>query len=90
MTLDLFPAIPKAPTKEQYVEGGREWARQFAAEHGEVTADDAHQFYPPPKDVDPRVIAALFQGLVWVGFTKSRRATCHHRHISRFTIAREV
>lgn len=86
MTLDLFPAIPKAPTKEQYVEGGREWARQFAAEHGEVTADDAHTHYPPPKDIDPRVIASLFKGLVWVGFTKSRRATCHHRTISRFTI----
>lgn len=85
MTLDLFPAIPKAPTKEQYVEGGREWARQFAAEHGEVTADDVHQFYPPPKDVDPRVIASLFRGMVWKDRRKSRRKTCHYRSIEVWT-----
>ena len=96
MTLDLFPAIPKAPTKEQWLDQARDLARQIAEERGEVTSDDLHEASPIPRDTngryefDPRIMGSVFEGLRWIGFTKSRRKECHHRPISRFTIGREA
>ena len=87
---DLFTDIPASPTKAQWLDRARALARQIAEEQGEVTADDLHERYPPPKGIDGRIMGSVFEGMRWVGFTKSRRKVCHFRPISRFTIAREA
>jgi hypothetical protein len=90
MTLDLFPSVPKAPTKEQWLDQARDLARQIAEERGEVCADDIHEVLSIPQGVDRRTMGAVFEGMRWLGFTKSRRKECHYRPISRFTIGREA
>lgn len=89
MTLDLFTSIPKSPTKEQWLERARDLARQIAEEQGEVDADAIHDRMSIPQGIDRRVMGAVFDGMRHIGFKRSKRSECHHRVISRFTIARE-
>ena len=51
-----------------------------------ITVDDLRAECPPPPAVDPRVMGAVFNGSNWtpVGFTNSRRRTCHGRPIRQF------
>ncbi len=51
-----------------------------------VTVDDVRQICPPPKDIDPRVMGAIFNTPDWeaTGYIKSTRKTCHGRPIAQF------
>lgn len=49
-----------------------------------ITIDDVRAECPPPGDIDPRVMGAVFSGWNAVGFTNSRRRTCHGRPIRLF------
>lgn len=49
-----------------------------------ITVDDVRLACPPPAGCDPRVMGAVFSGWIAVGFTNSRRRTCHGRHIRMF------
>lgn len=49
-----------------------------------ITIDDLRAECPPPEWADPRVMGAVFSGWTPVGFTNSRRRTCHGRPIRLF------
>jgi len=49
-----------------------------------ITVDDVRAECPPPEFSDPRVMGAVFTGWTPVGFTNSRRRTCHGRPIRLF------
>jgi hypothetical protein len=55
-----------------------------------ITVDDVRRECPPPRCVDPRVMGAVFSGWTPVGFTNSRRKTCHGRPIRLFQPAPDV
>jgi hypothetical protein len=49
-----------------------------------ITIDDVRDECPPPPGTDPRVMGGVFSGWRPVGFTNSRRRTCHGRPIRLF------
>jgi hypothetical protein len=49
-----------------------------------LTIDDVRAECPPPAWADPRVMGAVFRGWNPVGYTNSRRRTCHGRPIRLF------
>jgi hypothetical protein len=49
-----------------------------------ITVDDLRAECPPPAGCDPRVMGGVFAGWAAVGFTNSRRRTCHGRPIRQF------
>jgi hypothetical protein len=64
-------------------------ARAFLSGHEighQLTIDDVRDAVPPPNDIDPRVMGAVFHGQPWksVGYRRSRRKTCHKRPITIF------
>lgn len=74
-------------TREGWLSAARDVARQIAARHGRVTIDDVRALCPPPEDVDPRVMGAVFRPTKqWacVGYERSKRSTCHNRPIGIF------
>jgi hypothetical protein len=65
----------------------RAMAHSIALKRGEVCADDIHANCPiPDRDVDRRIMGAVFRGMVFVRFKKSERPACHHRVISVFKL----
>ena len=51
-----------------------------------MTVDDVRKVFPPPKDVDPRVMGCVFRAPHWqpVAFVNSGRKTCHKRPVRLF------
>lgn len=52
-----------------------------------ITIDDVRALCPPPDCIDPRVMGGVLRDRkTWepVGYTNSRRRTCHKRPIGRF------
>ena len=51
-----------------------------------VTVDNVRAYCPPPQDIDPRVMGAIFNTPDWeaTGYIKSTRKTCHGRPIAQF------
>jgi hypothetical protein len=63
-------------------------ARNLAAQRGSVTIDEVRALCPPPDDVDPRVMGAVFKRPEFelVDYIESRRKVCHGRHIGIFRL----
>lgn len=49
-----------------------------------ICVDDVRAECPPPRGYDPRVMGGVFSGWNAVGYTNSRRRTCHGRPIRLF------
>lgn len=81
---DAFDAFEHA--RPDWLSQARAVAVDFARKNGRVTIDDVRKVLPPPEDIDPRIMGAVFAGkqFVRVGYTNSNRATCHKRPISVF------
>lgn len=62
----------------------------YRREQRPITVDEVRAECPPPAGVDPRVMGAVFSGWTPVGFTNSRRRTCHGRPIRQFEPTGEV
>lgn len=77
-------------TRKEYLEEARMAARKIAlsSESKTCTVDEVREVCPPPKDIDGRVMGAIFNSKDWemVGFERSKRKTCHKRPISRFAL----
>ena len=74
----------------------REWlekARKFAAEcalrHGEVSINDVREGQPPPPDVHPNVLGAVFRtkDFKQIGWTTAAHPGAHARAIRMYTLA---
>lgn len=61
-------------------------AREICQRQGYVTADDVRRRIEPPKDVDSRIMGAIFSGKAWAycGSEISRRGINHGKRIARF------
>ena len=74
-----------------YLSAARKAAMKIAAGSidGTVTIDDVRDVCPPPNNIDPRVMGAVFMEKgVWqkLGWENSVRPACHHRPIQRFKL----
>ena len=69
--------------RKTWVERARTVADIYARQMGEVCSDDIWAMCPPPVDVDPRVMGAVFAKGKWerVGYRQSKRRQCHARPI---------
>ena len=78
-------------TRAEWLERARGIACDVAHRKGYVTADDIHEFCPPPSEFDPRVIGAVFQPrmFVKVGMTQTGRPEAHARPIALFRLEEE-
>ena len=74
-------------TRKDYLAKARSVAAQIAyTTQQPVCVDDVRALCPPPPEIDPRVMGAIFNRSDWeaVEFVNSHRATCHKRPIRRF------
>lgn len=72
----------------EWLDRARAMARQIAIKRGVVTSDDLWKACPPPAEVDPRVMGAVFQKeeFTQVGYVKSKRTACHKRPIGQWVL----
>ena len=72
--------------RAEWLEEARSAAYTIGSRGGTVTIDDVRRVCPPPDDVDPRVMGAVFTRSDWrkVGYMNSRRG--HGRHIVIFEL----
>lgn len=75
-------------TRGDYLQKARESARELLKHRNYVTIDDVREVCPPPQDVDPRVMGAVFKQVDFesVGWVHSTRRECHKRPIQRFRL----
>lgn len=92
--LTLFP--DKASALAAFEEARPDWlslarvcARRLCLRYGTATIDDVRAACPPPDDIDPRIMGAVFHTADFkaVGFINSTRRTCHKRPIRVFALA---
>lgn len=80
--MDLFET-----TREEYLSDARAIAEILVKKKETITVNDIRDILPPPRDVDPRVMGAIFKCKSWekVGYISSNRASiCHGRPIAVF------
>jgi len=77
--MNLFEA-----TREDYLADARLAAEILVKERGAITVNDIREICPPPDNIDPRVMGAIFNRKLWqkVGYIHSSRA--HMRPIAMF------
>lgn len=65
----------------------RDAARQLLETREWITIDHVREVCPPPRDVDPRVMGAVFKHLDFEPtgeYVASKRDTCHKRPVAKF------
>jgi hypothetical protein len=76
--------------RPDYLSEARDAARKLLETRESITVNDVRAICPPPADVDPRVMGALFRCKDFEAtgeFVTSARSTCHHRPIQKFTLS---
>ena len=75
-------------SRADWLDQARTVARMLGADGGHVTIDEVRERCPPPKDIDPRVMGAVFTRSEWTncGYIKGVRATSHGRPIATFKL----
>lgn len=78
-TLEMFEFY-----RAGYVRVARTWAEHILGQRGEVSADDIHEAYPVPQDIDPRVMGAVLnkRRFRFLRYQQSRRRENHGRVIA--------
>ena len=81
---DAIAALEKV--RSDYLAAARAAADRLARRHELITIDMVRAEVPPPKEVDPRVMGAVFKRSDWecVGYKASTRGTCHQRPVGQF------
>lgn len=72
-----------------WVKDAREAAVRIAARSGQVCSDDIHTACPPPADLHPNAMGAVFntKRLHLIGYKKSARKSGHSRRIGIYQLA---
>tara|TARA_R100000458_G_C8030822_1_gene86385 strand:+ start:195 stop:506 length:312 start_codon:yes stop_codon:yes gene_type:complete len=82
--------------RHEWIAEARKFARQLLNMRSNqnpeptVTSDDLWVFCPPPSDINPVVMGAVFRknaGFKPLGFVQSKRKQCHGRPIREWTFA---
>ena len=82
--LDLLEAH-----RPDYLAAARAAARRLLETRPSITVNDIREVCPPPADIDPRVMGAVFRHRDFEAtgeFVLSSRNTCHKRPIQRFAL----
>ena len=81
--LDLFETH-----RTSWLARARSIAYELAQERGQITIDDVRERLPPPSEVDPRVMGAVFSKKIFecIGYQKSIREECHRRPVRLFRL----
>lgn len=90
---EILPSLERK--YEDYIAKARRVARELGKGGREVTIDDVRAACPPPPEMEPRALGAIFrstikgEGRVWtnVGHRISARKTCHNRPIAVWRLA---
>lgn len=74
--------------RAQYLADARHHAAMLAKDGRAISVDDVRRVCPPPKNIDGRIMGAIFRGQEWepVAFFNSGRRTCHNRPIRLFRL----
>jgi len=77
-------------TRKEWLARARRVAFQIGLQQKEVTINDVRAVIPPPEEVDPRVMGAVFVRQDWILLRRERsnRKRCHNRPIGVFTLKR--
>lgn len=78
-------------TRPDYLALARNAARKLLETQDTITINDVREVCPPPADIDPRVMGAVFRCADFEAtgeFVLSSRTTCHRRPIQRFRLSR--
>ena len=76
--------------RPDYLALARDAARKLLETRPSITINDVREVCPPPADIDPRVMGAVFRCSDFEAtgeFVLSSRTTCHRRPIQRFRLA---
>lgn len=76
--------------RPDYLAQAREAARRLLRDRDSITINDVREICPPPADIDPRVMGAVFRTSEFEAtgeFVLSSRTTCHRRPIQRFRLS---
>lgn len=76
--------------RPDYLALARAAARKLLETRPSITVNDVREVCPPPADIDPRVLGAVFRTSEFEAtgeFVLSNRNTCHRRPIQRFRLA---
>jgi hypothetical protein len=75
--------------RPDYLALARDAARKLLADRPAITINDVRDICPPPRDIDPRVMGAVFRHADFEPtgeFVLSSRTTCHRRPIQKFKL----
>ena len=75
--------------RPDYLSLARDAARKLLSERDSITINDVRDICPPPSDIDPRVMGAVFRHADFEAtgeFVLSSRNTCHRRPIQKFKL----
>ncbi|MBP0492200.1 hypothetical protein [Roseomonas indoligenes] len=74
--------------RAEWLAQARAHARLLGLGGRTVTINDVRAKCPPPEDVDPRVMGAVFQAKDWelLRHERSSRKTCHSRPVGVFRL----
>lgn len=75
--------------RPDYLAEARSAARRLLETRPSITINDVREVCPPPADIDPRVMGAVFRHKDFEAtgeFVLSSRNTCHRRPIQRFAL----
>ena len=74
--------------RQPYIKEARAAALKLLREREYITIEDVRDVCPPPADIDPRVMGAVFKGEDFesVGWVASKRPIAHKRPIQRFRL----
>jgi hypothetical protein len=75
--------------RPDYLTLARDAARKLLSERPTIDINDVRDICPPPSDIDPRVMGAVFRHRDFEAtgeFVLSSRNTCHRRPIQRFAL----
>lgn len=73
-----------------YLHVARHVALKLLETRETITINDVRAEAPPPKDIDPRVMGAVFRCKLFEGtgeYIRSNRSTCHHRPVQKFRLS---
>lgn len=80
-------------TRRPWIDTARAKAREIYARNNglPVSVVMVRAECPPPENVDPRCMGAIFRKPEWkkVGYAESCRVECHNRPVALFVLARE-
>ena len=75
-------------TRTEWLEQARSAAYTIGCNGVTVTINDVRRVCPPPVEVDPRVMGAVFLRKLWrkVGYSNSSRSESHGRPVAIFEL----